>query len=70
MAFYYIELDGISVKQYGSSAEFFMEKRESPNDMPHVERVFAVHPDGNSLLHIDPDTGRYVYRYCGKTTHF
>jgi len=70
MSFYYIELDGKTVTQYQGPADFYNVKKESPNDMPHVERVFAVNPDENPLLHIDPDTGRYVYHYCEKTTHF
>ena len=68
--FYYIEFDGKTVSTYDGAADFYNRKKESPNDMPHVERLFAVHPDENSLIHIDPDTGRYVYRSYGRTTHF
>jgi len=70
MSFYYIELDGKTVSEFDGAVDFYNQKGESPNDLPHVERLFSTHPDENSLLNIDPDTGRYVYRYCGKITHF
>lgn len=70
MAFYYIEEDGETVTEYDGAWEFYRIKGADVNKPPYVERMFAVHPDENAYIHIDANTGRYVYNYCGNLIEF
>jgi hypothetical protein len=70
MSFFYIETDGKTVTEFSGSLEFTKDKGADVNKEPHVNRMFAVHPDQNSYIHVDHQTGRYVYRYCGKEIRF
>jgi hypothetical protein len=55
---YYIELDGKTVTVFYSCLEY----EEATKNIPDSDsRLFAVHPDKNKFMWVDPETGRYVY---------
>lgn len=55
---YWIDENGKGVREFVSLMQL---EWAVPRHMQGHNRVFAIHPDENQNIHVDPETGRYIY---------